>query len=58
MAERESNGSLRSKIPHYRFAEDGLLLWAAIKAFVDEYLRLYYNDSKPGERVSTSLITQ
>lgn len=58
MAERESDGSLRVKIPHYRYAEDGLLLWDAIENFVDDYLRLYYDDSKPGERVSTYLVAR
>ena len=35
----------------YPFAEDGLAIWYAMHEWFREYLSLYYNDAKPGERV-------
>ena len=35
----------------YPFAEDGLDIWYAMHKWFSEYLGLYYDDDKPGERV-------
>jgi arachidonate 15-lipoxygenase len=33
-----------SKLPDYPYRDDGLLLWNDIRAWVSEYLAIYYND--------------
>lgn len=51
LAERKADGSLDIKLPNYSYAQDGLLIWNAIHEFAGDYLRLHYDDSKPGKRV-------
>ncbi|KAI5078529.1 hypothetical protein GOP47_0006200 [Adiantum capillus-veneris] len=40
----ESPGGLRLLIEDYPYAADGLLIWDAIKTWVDEYVSLYYSN--------------
>ena len=55
LAERKADGKLDIKIPNYSYAEDGLLIWNAIYEFAGDYLRLHYDDNKPGEKVGVLL---
>lgn len=34
---------LRAALPWYRFRDDGLLLWDAIRGYVEEYVDIYYH---------------
>ena len=53
MAEYTENGKdLKMALPDYPYAEDGLLIWNAILKFAQDYLALYYDDSKDGQKVS------
>ncbi|WOL02641.1 putative lipoxygenase 6 [Canna indica] len=45
---------LRLLLPDYPYANDGLLLWSAITAYVRSYVQLYYPDSDPGRVRSDS----
>lgn len=48
MAEREGNG-VKLNIQDYPFANDGLLLWDALKEWVSQYVRHYYPGDQAGD---------
>lgn len=41
---RENNTDDRDALPMYPFRDDGVLIWDAILPFVDQYVRLYYQN--------------
>jgi hypothetical protein len=52
LVEVGADGKLKSRIPNYPYADDALQIWDALYTFAGDYLKLYYNDAEPAEKVT------
>lgn len=49
---KEGPEGLEITLPGYSYAQDGLLVYNALKSWIVSYTSIYYNDALPGKRVS------